>query len=116
MAKKQLDPAAGLSLALALFVLCLKQHTQVDKMTVVGRNLLMMMLVTGCLSVVAVLVDTEERLKQQYQVLSTVVEHVYGEFYDSQNKRRVNNNDNDDSNRKRRRTLHDHERAWQCIQ
>ena len=116
MDKKELDPAAGMSLALALFALHLKQHTQVDKMTDVGRNLLMMMLVTGCLSVVAVLVDTEERLKQQHQVLSTVVEHVHGELYESQNKRRVNDNDNCDSNRKHRRTLHDHERAWQCIE
>jgi len=33
MDKKELDPAAGMSLALALFALHLKQHTQVDKMT-----------------------------------------------------------------------------------
>jgi len=71
-----LDPAVALSLAMALFVLYLKQHIKVDKMSAVGRNLVLMMLVTGCLSVVAVLVDTEERIKHQCQVLFKVVEKV----------------------------------------
>jgi len=64
MDKKELDPAAGMSLALALFALHLKQHTQVDKMTAVGRNLVQMMLVTGCLSVVAVLAGQHRRTAQ----------------------------------------------------
>lgn len=71
-----MDPAVALSLAMALFVLYLKQHIKVDKMSAVGRNLVLMMLVTGCHSVVAVLVDTEERIKHQCQVLFKVVEKV----------------------------------------
>ena len=110
---KELDPVAGLSLAFGLFIFYLKQHVKVNELTAVGRKLLLMMLVTGCLSVVAMMLAAEERVKQQFKVLTSIVENVYIEFYDNQNKRK---NDEEGNTNKRRKTKHDHDRAWQCIQ
>ena len=68
---KELDPVAGLSLAFGLFIFYLKQHVKVNELTAVGRKLLLMMLVTGCLSVVAMMLAAEERVKQQFKVLTS---------------------------------------------
>jgi len=72
--KKDLDPdpVSGLSLAFDLFVLHLKQHAKVSELTVVGRKLLLMMLATGCLSVTAMMLAAEERVKQQFKALSAI--------------------------------------------
>jgi len=112
--KKDLDPVSGLSLALGLFMFHLKQHVKVANLTALGRKMLLMMCLTGCLSVVALILDAEARVKRQHDVLAAVVEEVYGEFYDSQNKRKSDEEIN--TIQKKRRTKHDHDRAWQCIQ
>jgi len=80
---------SGFSLAFGLFVFYLKQHVKVSELTAVRRKLLLMMLATACLSVVAMMLAAEERVKQQFKVLSAMVEDVYIEFYYNQNKRRI---------------------------
>jgi len=111
--KKELDPVSAMSLAFGLFAFHLKQHVKVSECTVFRRKLLLIMFTTGCLSIVAMMLAAEERAKQQFNVLSSIVDHVYSEFYESQNKRK--NNEQDNVNKKRK-TKHDHVRAWQCIQ
>ena len=113
--KKQLDPATGLSLALGVFSCQLRQHVKVSEMTAAVRKMLLMIFITGCLSVVGLMLDKQDRIKRQYDVLAAVVEEVYGEFYDSQNKRK-SSDEEININKKKRRTKHDHDRAWQCIQ
>jgi len=92
---------------LCVWLFNIKQHIKVDKTFAVGRMMMLMILTTCCLSVATALVDTKERIKQQHQVLLTVVQQVHGEFHANQNKQRAKDGNRNHKSR-RHMALHDH--------
>jgi len=115
---EEVDPIAGLSLAMGMFLMVLQQHGVIDGLDSDSRSLLLCAIMTGCASIVNLLLTKEGRLIRSRAVVAAITKVVYEEFYEQQNiKRRHVSSDGNNSNRKKRRpTRHDHARAWMCIQ
>jgi len=81
-------------------------------METLGLQVNCMMIITCRLSVqvAAALADTEERIKHQRQVLSTVADWAHDELCVNQNKQREEE-DGDNCKQKRCKSKHDHKRA-----
>ena len=113
------DPAAGLSIAMAMFLAAIQQkNLSFDDEK--SRKILLWMVMTGCIAVVALLIDKIERQKKSSDAVAAITKMVYEDFYNQNNWYRLRKRgiDNDGNNRKKRccKTRHDHERAWMCIQ
>ena len=119
----EVEPAEGLSIAMALFLASIQQqNVSLDDER--SRKILLWTVMTGCIAVVALLIERVERQQKSKDVLAAITKMVYEEFYNQNNwyrlrKRGIENNNDDGNNTRKKRsrkTRHDHERAWMCIQ